>query len=147
MRGVFFFFLMIRRPPRSTLFPYTTLFRSGLLRLRGAGPALRPRAGAAAGPGHRRGGRPRPWRGSAYRAGSVGCGRRSAGMTITGQPSGQLGSEDTGPRLLRNGRGNLLHQAERFALLGLLILVCIFFSVLPKSSGTFPTSANIAVLT
>src|SRR6185312_3746516 len=24
---VFFFFLMIRRPPRSTLFPYTTLFR------------------------------------------------------------------------------------------------------------------------
>src|SRR5262245_65293741 len=31
-----FFFLMIRRPPRSTLFPYTTLFRS--LRARGAGP-------------------------------------------------------------------------------------------------------------
>src|SRR3989449_11737669 len=29
LRGVFFFFfLMIRRPPRSTLFPYTTLFRS-----------------------------------------------------------------------------------------------------------------------
>src|SRR5256885_11658793 len=32
MRGdsmvLFFFFLMIRRPPRSTLFPYTTLFRS-----------------------------------------------------------------------------------------------------------------------
>src|SRR5256885_6568023 len=27
-RFVFFFFLMIRRPPRSTLFPYTTLFRS-----------------------------------------------------------------------------------------------------------------------
>src|SRR5436309_16138456 len=26
---VSFFFLMIRRPPRSTLFPYTTLFRSG----------------------------------------------------------------------------------------------------------------------
>src|SRR3712207_8219490 len=25
-----FFFLMIRRPPRSTLFPYTTLFRSGV---------------------------------------------------------------------------------------------------------------------
>src|SRR2546425_9715691 len=30
---LFFFFLMIRRPPRSTLFPYTTLFRS---RCRGA---------------------------------------------------------------------------------------------------------------
>src|SRR5258707_11275237 len=27
-RSLFFFFLMIRRPPRSTLFPYTTLFRS-----------------------------------------------------------------------------------------------------------------------
>src|SRR2546422_4537991 len=26
--SLFFFFLMIRRPPRSTLFPYTTLFRS-----------------------------------------------------------------------------------------------------------------------
>src|SRR2546422_2095250 len=26
----FIFFLMIRRPPRSTLFPYTTLFRSGI---------------------------------------------------------------------------------------------------------------------
>src|SRR5258708_32090690 len=28
---LFFFFLMIRRPPRSTLFPYTTLFRSSSL--------------------------------------------------------------------------------------------------------------------
>src|SRR2546430_17711813 len=27
---VLFFFLMIRRPPRSTLFPYTTLFRSAM---------------------------------------------------------------------------------------------------------------------
>src|SRR5438094_2618475 len=35
----FFFFLMIRRPPRSTLFPYTTLFRSlqGLEHLAGGG--------------------------------------------------------------------------------------------------------------
>src|SRR5204862_7211547 len=32
---LFFFFLIIRRPPRSTLFPYTTLFRS--LRARGVG--------------------------------------------------------------------------------------------------------------
>src|SRR5438105_11745784 len=29
----FFFFLMIRQPPRSTLFPYTTLFRSSCFRL------------------------------------------------------------------------------------------------------------------
>src|SRR2546427_5222997 len=31
MHSFFFFFLMIRRPPRSTLFPYTTLFRSQVL--------------------------------------------------------------------------------------------------------------------
>src|SRR2546427_9262853 len=35
-----FFFLMIRRPPRSTLFPYTTLFRSGWCR-RGGGQHVR----------------------------------------------------------------------------------------------------------
>src|SRR5690606_41749375 len=39
------FFLMIRRPPRSTLFPYTTLFRSPLQRF--AMPAGRQRHGAA----------------------------------------------------------------------------------------------------
>src|SRR2546426_4869319 len=31
MHYCFFFFLMIRRPPRSTLFPYTTLFRSRVI--------------------------------------------------------------------------------------------------------------------
>src|SRR2546428_14159708 len=36
---IFFFFLMIRRPPRSTLFPYTTLFRS--LAALPDGPAVR----------------------------------------------------------------------------------------------------------
>src|SRR3712207_8593582 len=30
-RLIHFFFLMIRRPPRSTLFPYTTLFRSDVI--------------------------------------------------------------------------------------------------------------------
>src|SRR3712207_8097311 len=40
MLCVRFFFLMIRRPPRSTLFPYTTLFRS-----RGERPALSSAAG------------------------------------------------------------------------------------------------------
>src|SRR2546430_4742057 len=38
---IFFFFLMIRRPPRSTLFPYTTLFRSSLLLFRGELRTLR----------------------------------------------------------------------------------------------------------
>src|SRR2546428_6342527 len=37
-----FFFLMIRRPPRSTLFPYTTLFRSSLRRQRQQMLALDP---------------------------------------------------------------------------------------------------------
>src|SRR6266536_3513008 len=37
-----FFFLMIRRPPRSTLFPYTTLFRSHLGHSRGSGPRPPP---------------------------------------------------------------------------------------------------------
>src|SRR5688572_32434802 len=45
--SLFFFFLMIRRPPRSTLFPYTTLFRS-------RGPRGHPAA--------RLGARPRPLR-------------------------------------------------------------------------------------
>src|SRR5256886_13787965 len=38
--SIFFFFLMIRRPPRSTLFPYTTLFRSCLLGADDAGQRL-----------------------------------------------------------------------------------------------------------
>src|SRR5256886_9889344 len=46
-RSIFFFFLMIRRPPRSTLFPYTTLFRSRVLGLerhiRQPLPVRRPR--------------------------------------------------------------------------------------------------------
>src|SRR2546430_6264451 len=50
---LFFFFLMIRRPPRSTLFPYTTLFRSHIARcpetyraqFYRAGRARRPAAG------------------------------------------------------------------------------------------------------
>src|SRR5215212_10827994 len=41
--GHFFFFLMIRRPPRSTLFPYTTLFRSGSRPRGGAFLPARPR--------------------------------------------------------------------------------------------------------
>src|SRR3712207_8713891 len=57
-----FFFLMIRRPPRSTLFPYTTLFRSRRLYSAAAG---RFRQSGCLGPGGqcarplRSGGRPR----------------------------------------------------------------------------------------
>src|SRR6266404_8069182 len=46
--GCDFFFLMIRRPPRSTLFPYTTLFRSW------------PAPAQASGPPHRREPSPSP---------------------------------------------------------------------------------------
>src|SRR5438094_10032038 len=38
-----FFFLMIRRPPRSTLFPYTTLFRSAAFATAESSPAPFPR--------------------------------------------------------------------------------------------------------
>src|SRR3989449_10126089 len=48
---MFFFFLMIRRPPRSTLFPYTTLFRSLPVLL---GGAARVELDAARGPTARR---------------------------------------------------------------------------------------------
>src|SRR5690242_21930703 len=41
----FLFFLMIRRPPRSTLFPYTTLFRSSCRRRRSQHPDRRSRLG------------------------------------------------------------------------------------------------------
>src|SRR5258708_34729080 len=40
LRVLLFFFLMIRRPPRSTLFPYTTLFRSPMNIHRRDGSAL-----------------------------------------------------------------------------------------------------------
>src|SRR3712207_7758202 len=68
---ILFFFLMIRRPPRSTLFPYTTLFRSVQVlgirgrgrcrtRLLGRGRAAARRAALRAGgrPGASRGGPP-----------------------------------------------------------------------------------------
>src|SRR2546421_4955721 len=45
---------MIRRPPRSTLFPYTTLFRSPASRARPAPPTARPYAWCRAAVGARR---------------------------------------------------------------------------------------------
>src|SRR5712664_4987125 len=70
-----FFFLMIRRPPRSTLFPYTTLFRSRW-RARGyclardgraAGPAPTHPGASATAHSHRRRGRGTARRGGARR--------------------------------------------------------------------------------
>src|SRR5437762_7776691 len=50
LRFRFFFFLILRRPPRSTLFPYTTLFRSQLGAQAGAGAGVTVPAGSAAPP-------------------------------------------------------------------------------------------------
>src|SRR2546425_3536437 len=70
-----FFFLMIRRPPRSTLFPYTTLFRS----VRATGqqgrharlPAATGPAGGVRPPGGRSGhGGPRPGQPAELRQGA-----------------------------------------------------------------------------
>src|SRR5206468_10628096 len=53
----FFFFLTLRRPPRSTLFPYTTLFRSchRPARAGGAGERRHPEPPMGQRPGHERG--------------------------------------------------------------------------------------------
>src|SRR5260370_35859476 len=47
--SLFFFFLMIRRPPRSTLFPYTTLFRSNRMPVIFFSRSARSRAASASG--------------------------------------------------------------------------------------------------
>src|SRR5260370_26597316 len=63
MRHIFFFFLMIRRPPRSTLFPYTTLFRSDAVDEPRAGRSARGRdAGDAKPPLHDAKAEHRPFR-------------------------------------------------------------------------------------
>src|SRR3989442_10133266 len=53
MHIYFFFFLMIRRPPRSTLFPYTTLFRSFLAASSLAKPLSRRSRASFKRPSHR----------------------------------------------------------------------------------------------
>src|SRR2546422_7942828 len=57
---LFFFFLMIRRPPRSTLFPYTTLFRSHPQADKGGGGARHRRGLDQAVAGDGRKGGPTP---------------------------------------------------------------------------------------
>src|SRR3712207_8970537 len=67
-----FFFLMIRRPPRSTLFPYTTLFRSA----RGAVATRRARVASEASPSSR-------WRGDPASAEYVTAAPAAAGAAVT----------------------------------------------------------------
>src|SRR3712207_6902551 len=71
-----FFFLMIRRPPRSTLFPYTTLFRS---RRRSAAAHRHPRHPAPGDPGQ-----PRTDRLSHGRPDQRARGRREVGAGLPG---------------------------------------------------------------
>src|SRR5436190_2700654 len=104
-----FFFLMIRRPPRSTLFPYTTLFRSRRgARHHPARPPARSRAGGARGNGGqcrrdlRRGRRPacpRP-AGGADRSAAGACHTRAA-------PRGAAALEARRRRMAGRGRGAL----------------------------------------
>src|SRR3712207_9221673 len=68
---LFFFFLMIRRPPRSTLFPYTTLFRSPRR------PAHEPRARPRPLQPPAGGGRPRDRRRAPARARAPAADRKS----------------------------------------------------------------------
>src|SRR5215210_7706645 len=96
-----FFFLMIRRPPRSTLFPYTTLFRptrrgGAAVQRPGQGPAgLRPRRPAGATPA---GAVPRPARPGP-----------PPGRPAPAPPGGRRGGVAQGrgarPGLARRGRG------------------------------------------
>src|SRR3712207_8516781 len=69
-----FFFLMIRRPPRSTLFPYTTLFRSRRRRQPACSnrPAWTSRRGRA-GPAHTCGTQGRPGGGCTPRSATSRC--------------------------------------------------------------------------
>src|SRR3712207_480648 len=83
---------MIRRPPRSTLFPYTPLFRS---------PRLRPRPPPS--PGPRRGGYPRhrpPRRRTRLRAGQAALGRRTdpCAAALVPPPTHPLGGSRRHPR-------------------------------------------------
>src|SRR5688572_32190488 len=102
-----FFFLMIRRPPRSTLFPYTTLFRSiheALRRRSGLAAAGAPAplgglrmAGQRARAAKRGGASPRPRRPErderAFAAAGVAC--------ATGSRRRARGGQDRGPHRRR----------------------------------------------
>src|SRR2546429_4170621 len=79
----FFFFLMIRRPPRSTLFPYTTLFRSP------GTPTWRPSAEARI-PVARRVSGPSCWRRRRTRSSTVASGSRRRSEEHTSELQSRL---------------------------------------------------------
>src|SRR6266480_4596623 len=90
-----FFFLMIRRPPRSTLFPYTTLFRASIAR----GPRT----------------------GSPFRAGSRSIGfLADAATAIQGSRAGVSGSHCQRPAICRSALGLEPNNANALTALGML---------------------------
>src|SRR2546426_12059860 len=99
--SLFFFFLMIRRPPRSTLFPYTTLFRSaGAERSRQFDHARADRpAGDAGGAGGARRAR--------RRDGSLVAQPRPGAGGGPGVPDGGLHEPDAGTPRLPSDPGRL----------------------------------------
>src|SRR3989475_11018661 len=124
----FFFFLMIRRPPRSTLFPYTTLFRSDPHGRRGGADGhlgARARASPLREHAHLRGGRRGALRGQgadggadlapraapATRRGALGARRNthrpSAGFARAIPPGGSLPHGSASPGLGGGRRGPL----------------------------------------
>src|SRR5476649_2757812 len=91
----FFFFLMIRRPPRSTLFPYTTLFRS----LRPSELAVAPRDRSAV-----------PHR---VKIAPLGLGRpagRDHSKPARGKRDGQFAPAVLGPLLVTKHRRGMDHR-------------------------------------
>src|SRR3712207_8916591 len=84
-----FFFLMIRRPPKSTLFPYTTLFRSSGSR------AERARRGGKGGP--------------------FSAGRAAGGRDAVGQPHGALLRHHRGHPDRKSTRLNSSHANISYA--------------------------------
>src|SRR5256886_12496268 len=106
----FFFFLMIRRPPRSTLFPYTTLFRShramalllDVLEVVGRRPVSRVVLAHVADP-----------------AGELGEALSGGGATLPLHPK-VLGFEELGPGDERDARGaEDFHKSELLGVRGL----------------------------
>src|SRR5216684_1218043 len=93
-----FFFLMIRRPPRSTLFPYTTLFRSSAGRKGGA--AFARSAGSAGGGRLPRGLLLLP----KGRQESRGVQVEKRGAAVSTLQQGRPGSVDAGEHLGRHGK-------------------------------------------
>src|SRR6266508_4137753 len=112
--GTFFFFLMILRPPGSTLFPYTTLFRS-----RRAPP--RPRFGSRGGLRRGRDGAGAPTRADPYdtvrgpadrHAGRVPRCGGNHGRSVRFRPVGRIGDPGPGRAPLRTATGIRSHSSR-----------------------------------